>query len=231
MNVTEEGVIIIFFSFMSNYWRKLLLPTATIAIITVFVFIPRKQATDDAIVISEPIPSPSNEILQEKNEVEQEQVEEKMPARIVVDVKGAVAHPGVYTLEEGDRLGDAISAAGGYVAEADSRMLNHAQKLTDELLIYVPKEGETFDANEMVALTNQQATATASTDTSEKKVNLNTADEGELTTLPGIGPAKAQAIIQYRTDQGLFKSSEALMEVSGIGQKTFENLEDFITID
>ena len=61
---------------------------------------------------------------------------------IVVDVKGAVRHPGVYTMQEGDRLIDAINAAGGYLPDADSRMLNHAMKLTDEFVIYVPVEGE-----------------------------------------------------------------------------------------
>lgn len=64
----------------------------------------------------------------------------------------------------------------------------------------------------------------------ERKVNINTADESELTTLPGIGPSKAASIVQYRTDHGPFQTTESLMEVSGIGQKTFEKLEPFISI-
>ena len=146
------------------------------------------------------------------------------PEPIIIDVKGAVQRPGVYSLVEGDRLIDAINAAGGYLPEADSRMLNHAMKMTDEFVIYVPIEGE-----EPIDIVQTVSVGTSDRP-SDGKVNLNTADEKELMTIPGIGPAKAAAIIQYRTDHGLFKTPESLMEVSGIGQKTFERLESQITV-
>ena len=77
-----------------------------------------------------------------KNHEEDKIVIEEIPLVIVIDVKGAVRYPGVYSMQEGDRLIDAITAAGGYLPDADSRMLNHAMKLFDELVVYVPVEGE-----------------------------------------------------------------------------------------
>ena len=142
--------------------------------------------------------NPFPELIEEELEEEIEMTVQIAPVPIVVDVKGAVRHPGVYSMQEGDRLIDAINAAGGYLPDADSRMLNHAMKLADEFVIYVPIEGEEV---------TRYRTFTPITGTSAQqddgKVNINTADEKELMTIPGIGPSKAAAIIQYRTDHGL----------------------------
>ncbi|WP_233505311.1 helix-hairpin-helix domain-containing protein [Sporosarcina sp. BI001-red] len=148
------------------------------------------------------------------------------PSIIVVDVKGAVLHPNVYTLQEGQRLIDAITAAGGYTADADSRLLNHALRLTDESVVYVPLVGEE------IPLYGQSANeVTNPNDSASSLVNINTADETQLMTLTGIGPAKAGAIIKYRTEQGAFQTIEDLTKVSGIGQKTFESLSEAITVN
>lgn len=225
MDAAKERVTKLFLSFVSDHWRKLLLPIAAIAVVAAILLIPHGQADDEAIVVSEL--NPLAELLEENHEAEQDTEGDAAGSTlIVVDVKGAVHHPGVYTLEEGDRLGDAIQAAGGYVEDADSRMLNHAQKLSDELLIYVPVKGEELPDSSLNAV--QGGTAAPATD---GKVNLNTADEGQLTTIPGIGPAKAQAIIQHRDEHGPFNSIESLMDVSGIGKKTFEKLEHQITVN
>ena len=143
----------------------------------------------------------------------------------MVDVKGAVRHPGVYTMEVGNRVIDAINAAGGYLPDADSRLLNHAMKLTDELLIYVPLVGEELLDSE-ISLVLQQ-----NTQNDDGLVNINTADESLLMTINGIGPAKASAIINYRDEHGPFSSPESIMDVSGIGKKTFEKLEHQIKVD
>ncbi len=188
------------------------------------MFFPREQRDDellpdDSLYNSlDPIPEP------EKMELVSEPIVET-PQIIVVDVKGAVLHPNVYTLQEGERLIDAITAAGGYTADADSRLLNHAERLTDEAVIYVPIVGE-----ELPIFETNTETAELS-DSGVILVNLNTADETQLKTLSGIGPAKAAAIIKYRTEQGAFQVIEDLKKVSGIGDKTFEALSDSISVN
>lgn len=209
---------ILFRSFISDNWRKSLFPLAAIAAILAFLFIPRGQADDDQIVLSEQIP-----FLEASEEVEEVQPD-NISTIIVVDVKGAVRHPGVYTLEEGDRLIDAINAAGGYLPEADARQVNHALKLSDELLIYIPTEGEEVPAEQ------PSSSSAEASESSDSSININTASESELLSINGVGPAKAQAIIQYREEHGPYQSPEDLMNVSGIGQKTFEKLQHQIRV-
>ena len=150
---------------------------------------------------------------------------------VMVDVKGAVKHPGMYQLTDEERVMDAIILAGGYLDNADTRLINHAQRLQDEMIIYIPKIGEVVEAlaegtgTSVVASTND-----AASDGKEGKVNINKADEALLTSLPGIGPAKAQAILAYRQEIGQFKKIEDLKEVSGIGEKTFEQLKDLVSV-
>lgn len=217
----DERVTVLFLSFVSDHWRKFLFPLIAVMAMLVFLFVPRGQAGQKTVSLSEQFPIEENQV----EEIIESEQNEVLPTLLVVDVKGAVVRPGVYTLEEGDRLIDAIDAAGGYLAEADTRLVNHALKLTDELLIYIPVEGEEPLADTLVV----QAVGTT-TANGEGKVNLNTASESELMTLSGIGPAKASAIIQYREEQGLFQKPEDLMKISGIGQKTFEKLESAITV-
>ncbi|MGG0657579.1 helix-hairpin-helix domain-containing protein [Rummeliibacillus pycnus] len=154
---------------------------------------------------------------------------------IMVDVKGAVKNPGVYQLDADSRVIDAILLAGGYAKNAQSRQINHAQKLQDEMVIYVPQKGE--EVEEVLAdvstetSTSLPSTHGVATNTSKSDlVNINTADESGLTTLNGVGPSKAQAIIAYRTENGPFKTIEDIKNVKGIGEKTFESLKDFLTV-
>lgn len=209
-------------------WRKIITPIAAIAVLSVILFFPRGQADSQLTVASGS--SPFFEVEEEDATAEEESysaVNPSAPAPIVVDVQGAVLHPGVYSLKEGDRLIDAIHAAGGYLAAANSRMLNHAMKLTDEFYVYVPLEGEEVSqpgiTTSMTGIIEEQTTG--------GKVNINLADLQELMMIPGIGPSKAASIIQYRDENGSFTSTDALMDVSGIGQKTFEKLASFVTVD
>lgn len=153
--------------------------------------------------------------------------EDKQPSKkddvIMVDVKGAVENPGVYKMNQQDRIKEAIEKAGGFSKKALKSDVNLAQRVQDEMVILVTEEGE--EASEGIenasnTLQNDQETGTV--------INLNQATEAELTSLTGIGPSKADAIIQYREEHGLFSSPEDLMEVSGIGEKTFENIKDQI---
>ena len=139
---------------------------------------------------------------------------------IFVDIKGAVKNPGVYQMKVGDRVKDALDAAGGLTAEADSQKVNLAKRLEDQMVIVVPKVGE--EAEEISAgETRKEASK-------EGKVNINTATVEELKTLKGVGEKKAEAIIEYRKKNGSFKTKEDLMKVRGIGKKLFESFEERI---
>ena len=142
-------------------------------------------------------------------------------AVIFVDIKGEVKKPGVYQMKVGDRVKDAIDAAGGLTAEADSQKVNLAQRVEDQMVIVVPKIGEEGDAAIPAGATSKEATK-------EGKVNINTATVEELKTLKGVGEKKAEAIIEYRKKNGSFKTKEDLMKVRGIGKKLFESFEERI---
>lgn len=152
---------------------------------------------------------------------------------IMVDIKGAVAHPGVYPLQTTDRVNDAIERAGGFTAKADVNQMNLALKVKDEMVIYVPKKGE--KSLPQVAGSSSAVSGDAQTmdnapgGSTPAKVNINEADVTGLQNLPGIGPAKAQAILQYRTEHGPFKSVDDLNNVSGIGDKTLEKIKPAAT--
>ncbi|MEK3797841.1 helix-hairpin-helix domain-containing protein [Peribacillus sp. FSL H8-0477] len=153
--------------------------------------------------------------------------EEVKPLIIKIDVKGAVELPGVFIADEGDRVIDLIDDAGGFHPDADRDKVNLAQLVKDQMVIYVPKVGEETET------LPQDAAATVSGPAGGDKdggmINLNTATETELMTLTGVGPSKAAAIIEYR-EKSPFQSIEDLKKVSGIGDKTFEKLQDSITI-
>ena len=143
-----------------------------------------------------------------------------LEAVIFVDIKGAVKKPGVYQMKVGDRVKDAIDAAGGLTAEADSQKVNLAQRVEDQMVIIVPKVGE--EATEIPAgVTSKEAAK-------DGKVNINTATVEELKTLKGVGEKKAEAIIEYRKKNGSFKTKEDLMKVRGIGKKLFESFQERI---
>ena len=154
-------------------------------------------------------------VLAEKTEVSTTQ-----ETVIFVDIKGAVKNPGVYQMKVGDRVKDALDAAGGLTDEADSQKVNLAKRLEDQMVIVVPKVGE--EAEEI------PAGATSKEEAKEGKVNINTATVEELKTLKGVGEKKAEAIIEYRKKNGSFQTKEDLMKVRGIGKKLFESFQERI---
>lgn len=149
---------------------------------------------------------------------------ELIPETVMIDLKGQVAAPGVYELPAGSRMTDAIDAAGGLLEGAESRAINLAMKLQDEMTVYIPKVGE-----EAVDLPTVEAVSTPGAAASEGLININTATAADLEQLPGIGPSKAAAIIAHREENGDFPAVESLTDVTGIGDKTFEALKDSIT--
>jgi len=140
------------------------------------------------------------------------------PHELTVYVAGAVNHPGVVLLEEGDRVIDAIEAVGGPLPEADLEALNLAQAVQDGQKIAVPVKGP------------GNVPAVPDAGYGADKINLNTADQNELEELPGIGPTLAERIIAYREKKGGFSSADELKQVSGIGDKKFEEIRDLVEI-
>ncbi|OFW59899.1 MAG: hypothetical protein A2W01_12050 [Candidatus Solincola sediminis] len=147
----------------------------------------------------------------------QEEVCEE-PRQLTVHVAGAVSHPGVVCIKEGERVIDAIEAAGGPLPEADLNALNLAQPAQDGQRISVPRQGEAA------------AEGGGDGEKQGRRVNINLAGQAELEALPGIGPALAERIIAYREKKGGFKNVDELKQVSGIGEKKFEELRDYIEV-
>ncbi|RQM92738.1 hypothetical protein COR53_11425 [Staphylococcus pettenkoferi] len=153
---------------------------------------------------------------------------------IYVDIKGAVKHPNIYRMMSTDRLKQLLDKAQP-TSQADLTQINLAERLTDQKLIVIPKKGEqvagTSGASPGTTASTSTTTGSASSNSSvDKQVNINTATESELQSIPGIGPSKAKSIIEYRDTNGAFDSVEKIKEVNGIGEKTFDKLKDYLTV-
>lgn len=146
---------------------------------------------------------------------------------IIVHVAGAVVEPGVYYLEKGSRVFQAIEKAGGPLEEADLERINLAQPLMDGQQVYIPAF---LPAGEEAQLAGAVTFRSEAYLNQSRKININTASKAELETLPGIGAVKAQNIIKYREEHGYFQRIEDITRVNGIGEKTFENIKDLITV-
>lgn len=186
--------------------------------------------------------------------------ETPIPQKIFVDVCGAVVNPGVYELDEGARIFQAVDAAGGYLPEAAINYLNRARSIGDGQQIYVPTEKEVAENLELAMAKVPEAlndgdnsgnsgleeiqgssvenpSGTVGRDTGsfgdgvgdDTRINLNTADAGQLSTLSGIGQSKAEAIVAYREEHGDFASIEEIMNVEGIKEGTFSKIKDKIS--
>ena len=148
----------------------------------------------------------------------------KQNSEIYVHIDGEVKNPGVYKMKIGDRVNDAIQAAGGLTENADKGRINLATKLRDEMKIHISKIGETNSD-----LSNESKDDNSDGNNS-KLININTASKEELCKLTGIGENKAKLIIEYR-EKNKFTKIEDITKVSGIGKKTFEKIKNDITVD
>lgn len=144
---------------------------------------------------------------------------------IMVDIKGAVKKPGVYTLSIEARLNELILLAGGFTEEAEIRQLNLAERLSDQQMIYVPNKEELEFKVEVAKEPDSSVSQVG-----DSLVNLNTADSLGLQQLPGVGPAKAQAILTFREENGPFSSVDDLLQISGFGEKTVEKLRGMVSL-
>jgi competence protein ComEA len=148
------------------------------------------------------------------------------PAPLRIYVTGAVRAPDVYTLPPGSIVKDALAAAGGVTDEADLDRINLARQLADQEQVYVPRRGE-----EEPPPVAEGPSSRASPLLGTGRVNINRAGVEELDTLPGIGPAIAQRIVDYRAEHGPFSTIEEITNVKGIGAATFDELRERIAIE
>lgn len=179
---------------------------------------------------------------------DQEETEESIDATEIIEAEesnmisvyicGAIYEPGVYELEAGSRIYHVLEEAGGMTEEAMATYLNQAQELTDGQKIYVPTVQEVEEGSVDIFTwdTDSSATSTSSSgdessgSSSSDKVNINTATQAELMTLPSIGESKANSIIEYREANGGFDTIEDLMNITGIKEGVFSQVEAYITV-
>lgn len=205
-------------------------PLITIAVIGIILFFSLKDddfLDDDVADDLELVKSTELSFDNEVEDMKDHDSTGENDIEVIVDIKGEVNKPGVYELQTGDRVQTVIERAGGFTENADEQQINLAQKVHDEMIIYVPKVGE---IEEPLPPLPQSSRSGAVNDGSSDLIRVNSATEEELTKLQGIGPSKAQAIINYRDEHGPFQQAEDLLEVNGIGEKTFENIRDHIIV-
>ena len=152
------------------------------------------------------------------NNIYDSEVVDTVIKKYIVDVKGAVKFPGTYELEEGKRVIDVINLAGGVLENADLLSINLSKKISDEMLIIIPEINIISEENFINDFNN------------DGKISINYGTLENLMSLNGIGEIKAKAIIDYRNNNGMFKTIEDIKNVSGIGNSTFEKIKDYIKL-
>ncbi len=198
---------------------------------------------------------PNYEVFEEITRDELPQIVEPEIKPIAVEIKGAVANPGVYHLEEKMLIDDLVNMAGGLNANAFTDNINFSKELHNEMVIYVYTKYEYNNLNQkeveietcscpevdITPCLNNGTSIIVSEDASinenvltisevDKLININTASVSELTSLNGIGESKAKSIIEYRQNNGLFETIEDIKKVTGISESTYEKIKDYITV-
>lgn len=225
-----------------NKYKKLIvlftiiITMVTGAVLYVFLYYYTDSKKEVITFIEEPV-------LEKEVEVE----EEPLPLMIKVDIKGMVNLPGVYELEEGKRVIDVINAAGGLKEGANTEVNNLSKKIYDEMVIIIYSDEEVDSFTKILEeeeieeekckdynsnITNDSCIEKEDTVINEidQKISINEATQELLITLPSIGEAKANSIIEYREENGPFQKIEDIMNVSGIGESLFEKIKDYITV-
>ena len=187
---------------------------------------------EQAVQMKETVPESESVKQSEGLDAETEQLSEQLSEQVkgYVFVGGAVCEPGVYPIHEGMRVYEAVALAGGFSEDADEEWLNQAEYVSDGQKLYVYSSEETYqmktDGKQPDGLIRDET----QTNHKDHKININTADKEILMTLPGIGEAKADAIIQYREEYGAFTSIEEIQNIPGIKQAVFAKIKEIITV-
>lgn len=204
-----------------------------ILLFSTYKIIYNKNSNDNIYIVSES--ETNNKELIEDNIVENSNEKENMDTKINVDeatntitvfVSGEINNPGVVTIESQKRLSDAVEILGGITENADLNKINLAMKLEDEYHYIIPKIGENLELNSDDTYIGSEIIE----DEKSNLVNINKATIQELDVLPGIGEATANKIINYREENGEFKSIDEIKNVNGIGDKKYEELKNLISV-
>ena len=226
---------------MFEFNKKQKIIIILIGIILIIAFLYYTYAKDENMILSEELEVTNTT----ESTEESENIAEEKQETIVVHVSGAVNKEGIVELEENSRISDAIDKAEGLKENANTKNINLAFRLEDGMKIYIPTIKET--AEEMAqentndktqnyvtssggVVQEESSTSTSSEEQKTGKININTATQTELETLPGIGPATSLKIVNYRKENGNFQSIEQIKEVSGIGNAKYENIKDLICV-
>lgn len=219
---------------MQNWWRKiktwqLIVGVCGIVLLGIAVFLlVIQQEKEDKELLIETLSTTEVTVDTKK---EQENNESKS-TKIYVDISGAVKQPGVYQLPEGSRLFDLLKQAGGLTEDAAIQTVNQAMIIQDQqkIIILTQNQAQSIDTENINNNGHLEEKSDEKSSKEAGKININQADLTQLQQLSGIGEKKAQAIIDYRNENGSFKTIEDLAKVTGIGEKTVEKLRDSITI-
>ena len=201
-----------------------------ILIMLVIIYVLYKNFTKDNYELTDL----ENDVVS-SNEENTGNIEEKTNNKIVVHIAGCIQKEGIYEMPENSRINDCIQLAGGLTEEADITNINLAEVIEDGIKIYIPQKGENStqigDNDIQKSKNDLNMNAGTNLKLNEKNiVNINTASQTELETLPGIGPSIALKIVDYRYQNGKFKSIEDIKKVSGIGDSKFYKIKDLIKV-
>lgn len=250
----KEGYILSIYQMIMMYEfnKKQKIIIAIIGSMIIIAFLYYIYTKEDESVIS------TEEIVEEnmientaENLEENEETTKEGTEKIIVHVSGAVNKEGIVELEENSRISDAIDKAEGLKENADTKNINLAFKLEDGMKIYIPTIGESREQNEQngqsqnqtlmdetskyvtssSGVVQEEQTNGKSEQKKNEKININTATQTQLETLPGIGPSTSLKIVNYREENGKFKNIEEIKEVSGIGDVKYENIKDLICVE
>ncbi|MFH6616453.1 helix-hairpin-helix domain-containing protein [Streptococcus suis] len=210
---------------LKEYKWQIALPAAAGLLLTTFLIFSQPAKSDQTGLTD--FPQTEQTLSNQEQTDGSSTASSEEPSQLVVDIKGAVAKPGLYTLEANARVNDAVEAAGGLTSQADPKSINLAQKLSDEAVVYVASK----DENISVVASTTASSAMSQEEKNTSLVNLNTATEADLQTISGIGAKRAADIIAYREANGRFKSVDDLNNVSGIGDKTMESIRPYVTVE
>ncbi len=176
----------------------------------------KSESAQVSLQLEETPPVTSGEQISGRQPAEAATEDREDEPEIYIDISGRVKHPGVYSVPAGSRLFEVIEEAGGLLKDAEMDQVNRAEVVTDGQKIIIPAKGE--------------QTSPVTGMTASGLININTADSITLQEIPGVGPATAEKIIAYRTENGRFAAKEDIKNVSGIGDKTYEKMKDRITV-
>lgn len=221
---------------MQNWWRKIKTWQLVVGVcgivllgIAVFLLVTQQEKEDKELLIET---SSTTEVTVDTKKEQDQANDESKSAKIYVDISGAVKQPGVYQLPEGSRLFDLLKQAGGLTEDAAIQTVNQAMIIQDQqkIIILTQAQAQSLDTENINNNGHLEEKSAEKSSKEAGKININQADLTQLQQLSGIGEKKAQAIIDYRNENGSFKTIEDLAKVTGIGEKTVEKLRDSITI-